>query len=160
MSFYDLKAAKADGSALDFSSLKDNVVLITNVASRCGFTHAHYTELAEVYSQLKSRGLRILAFPCNQFGRQEPGSNAEIEQFACAKYGAEYTIMAKIEVNGPNTDPVYNFLKDKTDGQDVRWNFRSYFLIDKAGAVQRFDGKSPKELIPHITAILPPESSL
>eukprot|EP01147_Barroeca_monosierra_P005886 gene5886-9073_t len=156
MEFHKLKAPRWDGSILDFSTMRENIVLITNVASRCGFTHAHYKELTEVYSKFAHRGLRILAFPCNQFGRQEPGTNAEINNFACSKYNAAYDIMSKIEVNGENTDPVYLFLKEKTDGLDIRWNFRSYFLVDRAGAVQRYDGKSPSEIEQHISDLLPP----
>ncbi|EGD77475.1 glutathione peroxidase 1 [Salpingoeca rosetta] len=159
MAFHELRATKANGTLLDFASLKQNIVLITNVASRCGFTHSHYTELAEVYAKFQHRGLRILAFPCNQFGRQEPGTDAEIESHVCNKYNATFDIMSKIDVNGPNTDPVYTFLKENTDGQDIRWNFRSYFLVDKAGAMQRFDGKSPRDLISAINTLLPPEEN-
>lgn len=118
-----------------------------NVASRCGLTTSNYTELAQLYKKLKGQDFEVLAFPCNQFGGQEPGSNRDIKQFACSRFKAEYPIFDKVEVNGFNTSPIYKFLKASKStgflgtllGDNIKWNFEK-FLVDKNGqVVQRFD---------------------
>ncbi|CAI8598150.1 unnamed protein product [Vicia faba] len=114
-----------DKKDVSLSKFKGKVLLIVNVASRCGLTSSNYTELSHLYENFKDRGLEVLAFPCNQFGMQEPGSNEEIKQFACTKFKAEFPIFDKVDVNGPFTAPVYQFLKSSSGGffgDLVKWN--------------------------------------
>nr|XP_011463853.1 PREDICTED: probable phospholipid hydroperoxide glutathione peroxidase isoform X1 [Fragaria vesca subsp. vesca] len=130
-----LKDAK--GNDVDLSVYKGKVLLIVNVASKCGLTNANYTELNQLYQQYKDQGLEILAFPCNQFGEEEPGSNKEIEDFVCTRFKSEFPIFDKIDVNGDNAAPLYKFLKSGKRGvfgDDIQWNF-SKFLVDKDGIV-------------------------
>uniref|UniRef100_I1N9F5 Glutathione peroxidase n=1 Tax=Glycine max TaxID=3847 RepID=I1N9F5_SOYBN len=130
-------AQDAKGRDVNLSTYKGKVLLVVNVASKCGFTNSNYTQLTELYSKYKDRGLEILAFPCNQFLKQEPGSSQEAEEFACTRYKAEYPIFGKVRVNGPDTAPVYKFLKaNKTGflGSRIKWNFTK-FLVDKEGHV-------------------------
>ncbi|KAL3360414.1 hypothetical protein AABB24_013702 [Solanum stoloniferum] len=134
---YDFTVKDIDGKDVPLSTFKGKVLLIVNVASRCGLTTSNYTELSRVYEKYKNQGLEILAFPCNQFGAQEPGSNPEIKQFACTRFKAEFPIFDKVDVNGPNTAPVYQFLKSSAGGflgDLVKWNFEK-FLVDKNGKV-------------------------
>ena len=115
VTFYDLKAAMPQGKSFDFAQLKDKVVLIVNTASKCGFT-PQYAGLEEIYKKYHSRGFEILGFPCNQFGSQEPGNNDEIQEFCQLNFGVTFPIMAKIDVNGKNADPVYQWLKGEAPG--------------------------------------------
>ncbi|WZZ14498.1 hypothetical protein YC2023_107587 [Brassica napus] len=127
----------AKGNEVDLSIYKGKVLLIVNVASQCGLTNSNYTELAQLYQKYKDHGFEILAFPCNQFGNQEPGSNEEIVQFACTRFKAEYPIFDKVDVNGDKAAPIYKFLKSSKGGlfgSGIKWNF-SKFLVDKDGNV-------------------------
>ncbi|KAI4316412.1 hypothetical protein L6164_024393 [Bauhinia variegata] len=138
---YDFTVKDIDGKDVSLSKFKGRVLLIVNVASKCGLTLSNYSELSHVYEKYKTEGFEILAFPCNQFGGQEPGSNPEIKQFACTRFKAEYPIFDKVDVNGPNTAPVYQFLKSSAGGflgDLVKWNFEK-FLVDRNGkAVERY----------------------
>ncbi|KAK7260956.1 hypothetical protein RIF29_27258 [Crotalaria pallida] len=134
---YDFTVKDIDRKDVALSKFKGKVLLIVNVASRCGLTSSNYSELARLYEKYKNQGLEILAFPCNQFGMQEPGSNQEIKQFACTRFKAEFPIFDKVDVNGPFTAPVYQFLKSSAGGflgDLVKWNFEK-FLVDKNGKV-------------------------
>ncbi|XP_078157779.1 putative phospholipid hydroperoxide glutathione peroxidase isoform X2 [Carex rostrata] len=136
-SIYDYTVKDIDGKGVPLNKFKGKVILIVNVASRCGLTTSNYTELSHVYEKYKTQGFEILAFPCNQFGGQEPGSNSDIKQFACTRFKAEFPIFDKVDVNGPNTAPVYQFLKSSAGGflgDLVKWNFEK-FLVDKNGKV-------------------------
>lgn len=124
-----------------------------NVASQCGYTDTHYTQLNELYERYAERGLRILAFPCNQFGGQEPGSLNEILQFT-RKRNVKFDVFEKIEVNGENTHPLWEYLKTVqggTFGDFIKWNF-SKFIVDRHGVpVERFGPNvSPSELEPYL----------
>ncbi|EMR11579.1 hypothetical protein PNEG_00023 [Pneumocystis murina B123] len=136
MSFYNLKPT-LNNQAYDFNILRNKVVLIVNVASKCGFT-SQYSNLEKLYQKYKDSGFEILAFPCNQFGNQEPGTNEEIIEFCSRKYNVTFLIFDKIEVNGDNADPVYVFLKNQKKGllniSRIKWNFEK-FLINKTGEV-------------------------
>ncbi|CAL5434082.1 unnamed protein product [Camellia sinensis] len=131
----------AKGNDVDLSIYKGKVLLIVNVASKCGMTSSNYMELNQLYQKYKDQGLEILAFPCNQFGEEEPGSNDQILEFVCTHFKSEYPIFDKIEVNGENAAPLYKFLKlGKWGiiGDDIQWNFAK-FLVDKNGqAVDRY----------------------
>ncbi|XP_042019803.1 probable phospholipid hydroperoxide glutathione peroxidase [Salvia splendens] len=134
-SIHEFTVKDAKGNDVDLSIYKGKVLLIVNVASQCVLTNSIYTELTKLYEKYKDQGLEILAFPCNQFGSQEPGTNEQIQEFACTRFKAEYPIFDKIEVNGNNTAPLYKFLKlGKWGifGDDIQWNFAK-FLIDKTG---------------------------
>ncbi|KAJ6745320.1 PHOSPHOLIPID HYDROPEROXIDE GLUTATHIONE PEROXIDASE 1 CHLOROPLASTIC [Salix koriyanagi] len=136
-SIHDFTVKDIDGKDVALSKFKGKVLLIVNVASQCGLTSSNYSELTHLYEKYKTQGFEILAFPCNQFGGQEPGSNPEIKQFACTKYKAEFPILDKVDVNGPSTAPVYQFLKSSAGGflgDLIKWNFEK-FLVDKNGKV-------------------------
>ncbi|KAK9100135.1 hypothetical protein Scep_023565 [Stephania cephalantha] len=134
---HDFTVKDIDGKDVSLSKFKGKVMLIVNVASRCGLTSSNYTELSHLYEKYKPQGFEILAFPCNQFGGQEPGSNPEIKKFACTRFKAEFPIFDKVDVNGPFTAPVYQFLKSSSGGflgDVIKWNFEK-FLVDKNGKV-------------------------
>uniref|UniRef100_A0A7N0VIJ8 Glutathione peroxidase n=1 Tax=Kalanchoe fedtschenkoi TaxID=63787 RepID=A0A7N0VIJ8_KALFE len=136
---YDFTVKDIDGNEVSLSKYKGKVLLVVNVASKCGLTSSNYTELSKLYDKFKDQGFEILAFPCNQFGGQEPGSNSEIKQFACTRFKAEFPIFDKVDVNGPNTAPVYKFLKSSAGGllgDVIKWNFEK-FLLDKNGKVYK-----------------------
>ncbi|KAJ0048144.1 hypothetical protein Pint_15195 [Pistacia integerrima] len=127
----------ASGHDVDLSTYKGKVLLIVNVASKCGMTNSNYTELNQLHEKYKNQGLEILAFPCNQFGEEEPGSNDQIMEFVCTRFKSEFPIFDKIDVNGKYASPLYTFLKKGKwgiFGDDIQWNFAK-FLVDKNGQV-------------------------
>ncbi|KAJ7523872.1 hypothetical protein O6H91_18G066000 [Diphasiastrum complanatum] len=136
-SIHEFVVKNGAGQDVNLSNYEGKVLLVVNVASQCGFTTPNYTELTTIYGKYKDQGLEILAFPCNQFGAQEPGTDEQIKEFACTRFKAEYPIFSKIDVNGPSAAPVYKFLKASKGGsenEDIKWNFVK-FLVDKAGQV-------------------------
>jgi len=136
-SIYDFTVKDAKGNDVALSTYKGKVLLIVNVASKCGMTNSNYIELNQLYEKYKDQGLEILAFPCNQFGEEEPGSNDQITEFVCTRFKSEFPIFDKIEVNGENAAPVYKFLKLGKWGffrDDIQWNFAK-FLVDKDGQI-------------------------
>lgn len=136
-SIYDFTVKDIRGNDVSLSDYNGKVLLIVNVASKCGLTHSNYKELNVLYEKYKSQGFEILAFPCNQFLGQEPGSNEEILEAACTMFKAEFPIFDKVEVNGKNTAPLYKFLKLQKGGlfgDGIKWNFTK-FLVDKEGKV-------------------------
>jgi glutathione peroxidase len=135
MSFYDFKFKNLDGQPFDFGSLKGKRVMIVNTASECGYT-PQYKQLQELYSQMGGEKFTIIGFPANNFGGQEPGSNAEIASFCQKNYGVSFPMMEKISVKGSDVDPLYQWLTSKSmngvsDGK-VKWNFHK-FLVDENG---------------------------
>ncbi len=156
-SLYDFTVTKNDGSEFSLATLRDNPVLIVNTASKCGFT-GQYSGLEELYQEYKEKGLTILAFPCDQFAHQEPGTDAEIAEFCKLNHGVTFPIMSKIEVNGKGADPLYVWLKKQGPGalgNSIKWNFTK-FLVGKDGtSVQRFASKTePKDLKSSIEEVL------
>jgi glutathione peroxidase len=140
-SIYDFKAKSLDGKDVDLADYKGKALLIVNTASKCGFT-PQYEGLEKLYETYKDKGLAILGFPCNQFGAQEPGSASEIGQFCMKNYGVSFPMFEKIEVNGANAHPLYNWLKDEKPGvlgtKNIKWNFTK-FLVNRDGkVVERF----------------------
>ncbi|KAF8393896.1 hypothetical protein HHK36_020096 [Tetracentron sinense] len=136
-SIYDFTIKDIRGNDVSLSSYSGKVLLIVNVASKCGLTHSNYKELNVLYEKYKNQGFEILAFPCNQFAGQEPGNNEEIQEVACTMFKAEFPIFDKVEVNGKNTVPLYKFLKSQKGGifgDGIKWNFTK-FLVDKDGKV-------------------------
>ncbi|KAM3391557.1 hypothetical protein ACQJBY_012943 [Aegilops geniculata] len=125
------------GNDVELSRYKGKVLLIVNVASRCGLANSNYTELGQLYEKYREKGLEILAFPCNQFAGQEPDSDEKIVEFACNRFQAEFPIFRKVDVNGNNAAPLYKFLKSERGGlfgERIKWNFTK-FLVDKEGHV-------------------------
>ncbi|KAJ6991371.1 hypothetical protein NC653_019538 [Populus alba x Populus x berolinensis] len=136
-SVYDFTVKDIHGNDTSLSEYSGKVLLIVNVASKCGLTHSNYKELNVLYEKYKNQGFEILAFPCNQFAGQEPGSNEEIQDTVCTIFKAEFPIFDKIDVNGKNTAPVYKFLKSEKGGyfgDAIKWNFTK-FLVNKEGKV-------------------------
>ncbi len=143
-SIYEFSAKSPDGRAVALSQFAGKVLLVVNTASQCGFT-PQYAGLETLYRRYRDRGPVVLAFPCNQFGGQEPGSAEEIQVFCNRNYGVSFPVFAKIEVNGPHAHPLYRFLKAERPGllgmlglSGIKWNFTK-FLVDREGlAVARF----------------------
>ncbi|KXS13638.1 glutathione peroxidase [Gonapodya prolifera JEL478] len=154
MSLYDFTPTDAKRQPFPLKNLAGKVVLVVNVASACGFT-PQYTGLQALYDKYQARGLEIVGFPCNQFGKQEQGTEEEILTFCSTKYSVTFPIMKKIEVNGANTDPLYAFLKAAKGGGDIKWNFEK-FLVGKDGkVVDRYNSrKTPAELDSIIASLL------
>uniref|UniRef100_A0A7S2EC20 Glutathione peroxidase n=1 Tax=Ditylum brightwellii TaxID=49249 RepID=A0A7S2EC20_9STRA len=145
-SFYDLKADDIDGNVVDFSNLWGKAVIVVNVASHCGYTESHYRSLVQLHKEVAgTEKVEIMAFPCNQFGAQEPEECPIIKAFAKRK-GVEFTMMDKIDVNGATAHPVYKFLKSQAGPPAIGWNFATYFVISPDGHVQSFSGVEPLEL--------------
>ena len=136
--FYKLSAKLSTGERLEFSKLRGSVILIVNTASQCGFT-PQYVGLQNMYEKHQHNNFKILAFPCNQFGAQEPNNNENILKFCEMKYGVTFPIMEKIFVNGANAHPVFKFLTNEKKGfliKNIKWNFTK-FLIDRKGIVRK-----------------------
>lgn len=156
--FYDLTPKDAQGNPFPFSELKGKVVVIVNVASKCGFT-PQYKELEKLNEKYKDQPVQIIGFPCNQFGGQEPGSDKDIQNFCSLNYGVTFPVLAKVDVNGDNADPVYKYLKSQKSGllglTRIKWNFEK-FLIDQNGTVVERFGliTKPQLLEPKIDALL------
>ena len=135
-SVYDFNALSLGGEEIPLSRFQGQVLLIVNTASACGFT-PQYRGLEALYRSFGPRGFSILGFPCNQFGGQEPGAAAQIEQFCSDTYGVSFPMFAKIEVNGANANPLFRYLKDQKSGvlgSTIKWNFTK-FLVDRSGKV-------------------------
>jgi glutathione peroxidase len=133
--FYDFTVQGLDGTADILAPLRGKVALVVNVASKCGYT-PQYTGLEELYQELKDKNFAVIGFPCNQFGAQEPGTAAEIQNFCSVNFGVTFPLSAKIDVNGPRRHPLYAWLTAKENGfpGDIGWNFEK-FLIDRDGRV-------------------------
>lgn len=145
MQITDFEVKQSDGSALDLSAHKGKVLLIVNTASKCGFT-PQYEGLEKLHQEYADQGLEILAFPCNQFGNQEPGDAEEIKNFCSLNYDVSFPLMAKIDVNGDDADPLWKHLKSEKSGllgSRIKWNFTK-FLVDRDGNVVARHGPAVK----------------
>ena len=157
MTIHDFSARLGTGEERRLTDYRGKVLLIVNVASKCGFT-PQYNGLQNLYEQFQPHGFEILAFPCDQFGHQEPGSDAEIATFCDDTYGVTFPLFAKIEVNGKNAHPLYVWLRQQKGGllgNKIKWNFTK-FLVDKAGVVRaRFAPMTkPERLVREVVALL------
>ena len=157
MTVYDFIVQSAHGEAIALDRYRGQVLLIVNTASRCGFT-PQYEGLEALQRRFGERGFSVLAFPCNQFGQQEPEGDDTIQSFCQLNYGVSFPVMAKIEVNGRNADPLFDFLKQARRGvlsDAIKWNFTK-FLIDREGQVaDRFAPTTkPERLAAQIEALL------
>jgi glutathione peroxidase len=155
---YDFKVKTIEGKETTLEAYKGKVMLIVNVASKCGYT-PQYDGLEALYRKYKEQGLVVLGFPCNQFGSQEPGSEEEIQNFCRVNFGVTFPMFSKINVNGEETHPLYRYLKSEQPGilgtEAIKWNFTK-FLVDKEGnVVERFGSSTkPVELEEKIEALL------
>jgi glutathione peroxidase len=141
-SIYDISLKDIDGKSTSLKAYKGKVLLVVNVASKCGYT-PQYAGLEALQEKYKGKGFTVLGFPCNQFGGQEPGTNEEIKQFCASRYEVSFPLFDKIEVNGQNRNPLYAALagKDSPFAGDIKWNFTK-FLIGRDGTIlKRFDSK-------------------
>ena len=138
-SVYNFNCKTPAGKDRPLADFKGKVLLVVNTASKCGFT-PQFKGLEEIYDKYRDKGLEILGFPCNQFGKQDPGSNDEIMEFCQLNYGVSFPMFGKIEVNGDAADPLYKHLKKAAPGvlgsEGIKWNFTK-FLVDSDGNVVR-----------------------
>ena len=153
MNLYEFSVKDIDGSEVDLSSYKGKVILIVNVASACGFT-PQYEGLQDLFERYKDKGLEILAFPCNQFGSQEPGSNDQIKTFCADKYNISFKLFDKVDVIGEHASPLFNYLNEVA-GRDIKWNFTK-FLFDQNGNFIKGYGsmKTPKMIEENIIELV------
>jgi glutathione peroxidase len=177
MSTHEFSVATAQGSERSLGDYAGRVLLIVNVASKCGLT-PQYEGLEQLYREHKGRGLEILGFPCNQFGGQEPGTDAEIQDFCATNYNVTFPVLGKIDVNGPDAAPLYQYLRREAPGDfgpdsgplyehvknsrpealgtdEIKWNFTK-FLVGKDGNVlKRFEPTvTPDQIRPELDALL------
>jgi glutathione peroxidase len=158
MSIYDFKVKDIEGKEISMSKYKDKVLLIVNVASKCGFTN-QYEGLEKLFDKYKDKEFIVLGFPSNQFANQEPGTNKQIQEFCTLTFGVKFDMFAKIDVNGDNADPLYVYLKENAPGfagtEAIKWNFTK-FLIDKNGEIVERYGSitTPEEIEPKIVELL------
>jgi glutathione peroxidase len=158
MSIHEISAKRIDGSSIDLAEYRGKVLLIVNVASRCGFT-PQYAGLEALYRKYGDRGFVVLGFPCNQFGSQEPGSEAEIGAFCSSTYDVTFPMFAKVDVNGADAHPLFQQLKSAKPGilgtEAIKWNFTK-FLVDRNGnVIERYAPKdSPESLDSAIAAAM------
>ncbi|MGK7908091.1 MAG: glutathione peroxidase [Synechococcus sp.] len=158
MSIYDYTATTIDGESKSMGEFRDRALLIVNVASKCGFT-PQYKGLEALYRKYHEQGFDVLGFPCNQFGSQEPGTEAEIKEFCSLNYDVTFPMFSKVDVNGGNADPLFKYLKSEQKGflgtEAIKWNFTK-FLVDKSGkVVKRFGSNdSPESLEKAVAEVL------
>ena len=157
MSIYDIEVKDIDGKTLTLDKYENRVMLIVNVASKCGYT-GQYKGLQELHEKYADKGLSILGFPCNQFLSQEPGTEEEIKNFCMTSFGVEFDMFSKIAVNGTNAHPLYVFLKEQAGGvgfDAIKWNFTK-FLVDRDGNVVKRYAPSvkPQDIQKDIEALL------
>jgi glutathione peroxidase len=157
-SLYDFNVTTIDGQSEKLEAYRGQVLLVVNVASRCGFT-PQYADLEALYRKHRAEGFTVLGFPCDQFAHQEPGDEAEIKNFCSLHYDVTFPLFAKIKVNGADAHPLYRFLKAARRGifytKAIKWNFTK-FLVDRAGTVERryAPNTTPAQLEEDVVALL------
>jgi glutathione peroxidase len=161
MSLFDISVKTLGGTIQSLDVYRGKTLLIVNVASRCGFT-PQYAGLEALYRKYKDQGLVVLGFPCNQFGHQEPGTAAEIQQFCATTYDVTFPLFAKIDVNGPATHPLYELLKSAKPGllgtEGIKWNFTKFLVNGRGEVVARYAPSDTPEKIEQAVANLLKES--
>lgn len=158
MSVYDYKVKNIEGQEISLSKYEGKVLLIVNVASKCGFT-SQYEGLEKLFQDYKDEEFMILGFPSNQFGSQEPGSNKEIQEFCRLTYGVDFDMFAKVDVNGENEIPLYTYLKKEASGifgtTGIKWNFTKFLIDSKGKVIERYGSSTkPVEIEPEIKKLL------
>jgi glutathione peroxidase len=159
MGLFDFDVKNAKGETVSLSKYKGKAVLVVNVASECGFTY-QYEGLQKLYEEYQAKGLEILGFPCNQFGGQEKGTNDEIQGFCTGRFGVRFPVLAKVDVNGDQADPVFKFLKKEARGflgsQKIKWNFTKFLVSPEGEVVKRFGSvDKPESMKSEIEKVLP-----
>lgn len=157
-SIYDFEVNTISGKKVPLAEYKDKVLLIVNTASKCGFT-PQFSGLEKLYEELHEQGLEILGFPCNQFLKQDPGSDSEISEFCSLNYGVTFPMFSKIEVNGDNTHPLYNYLKSEAKGllgsEKIKWNFTKFLVNREGKVIKRYaPNTEPKDIEKDIKDLL------
>ena len=140
MNIYDFKVRNAKGEEVPMTDYQGKVLLIVNTATGCGFT-PQYEGLQKLYDKYRDKGLEILDFPCNQFGHQAPGTEEEIQEFCTLKYKTTFPLFAKIDVNGEDADPLFEYLKTQRGGflgNDIKWNFTKFLVSRDGKVVERY----------------------
>jgi len=155
---YDFQAQSIAGETVNLSDYKDKALLIVNTASACGFT-PQFAGLEALQQEFASQGLVVLGFPCNQFGSQDPGSNEDIGAFCQKNYGVSFPMMAKIDVNGPQAHPLFQWLKTQAPGilgsEGIKWNFTKFLVNRQGQVVKRYASlDKPASMSADITAVL------
>jgi glutathione peroxidase len=155
---HQFSVATADGATRSLGDYAGKVLLIVNVASKCGLT-PQYKGLESLYRAGKDRGLEVLGFPCNQFGGQEPGTDAEIQEFCSTTFDVTFPVLAKVDVNGPDADPLFRYLRAEAPGttgdDEVKWNFTKFLLSRDGKVIRRFEPTvTPEEIEPELAALL------
>lgn len=149
-SIYEFSMPRLNGKEQSLSDYKGQVLLVVNTASKCGFT-PQFEGLETLFKDLKDKGLVVLGFPCNQFGKQDPGNDDEIGEFCQINYGVSFPMFSKVEVNGDNTVPLYKYLKSEGPGllgtEGIKWNFTKFLINREGKVVKRFAPKDKPEAI-------------
>jgi glutathione peroxidase len=155
---YDFSATSIDGIERQLADYKGKVILVVNTASKCGFT-PQYEGLEQLYEKYVDRGLVVLGFPCDQFGHQEPGTEEEIAVFCERNYGVSFPMFAKIDVNGDDAHPLYQWLRTEQGGiagDAIKWNFTKFLLDTEGRVVKRYGSTTkPEKITDDIEALLP-----
>jgi len=161
MAFYDLADRDMDGNEVKMDKFKGDVLCVVNVASEWGLTKSNYVQFSKLFDEYDSRGFKILAFPCNQFGGQEPGTHDEILEFVESKFGAKdkFTWFEKADVNGKDAREVYSFLKDSLSAEDgtkdIQWNFGKFLVDHEGNPFKRYHPKfNPEDMVTDIEELL------
>ena len=149
-SVYDFVATSIDGTTVPLDTYRGRTLLIVNVASRCGYT-PQYAGLERLYRAHKDEGFVVLGFPCDQFGRQEPGTNEEIQEFCSREYNVSFPLFSKIKVNGPDAHPLFAYLKSQKKGllgsEAIKWNFTKFLVGPDGSVVKRYGSAQTPEQI-------------
>ena len=155
---HDFTATSLAGTETDLSQFKGKAVLVVNTASKCGFT-PQYEGLEKLYEEYEDQGLVILGFPCDQFGHQEPGTEDEIEEFCQVNYGVKFPMFAKVDVNGSDAHPLYQWLRSQKGGvlgDKIKWNFTKFLVDPDGNVVDRYASTTkPEKLVDDIQKVLP-----
>ena len=159
MTVFDFTVKASNGEEIDLSQYSGQALLIVNTASKCGFT-PQFAGLEEIWQEYKDQGLTVLGFPCNQFGSQDPGTNDEITEFCQVNYGVTFPMMAKIDVNGSDADPLYQWLTSEATGvlgtKKIKWNFTKFLIDPQGNVVERIGSRDePAKIKPDIEKVLP-----
>ncbi|MBL6696163.1 MAG: glutathione peroxidase [Luminiphilus sp.] len=155
---FDFSAEDTKGDNVALENFRGKVLLIVNTASKCGFT-PQYEGLEKLQTDYHEKGFEVLAFPCNQFGKQEPGSNEEIVEFCTTRFSATFPIFSKIDVNGADTHPLYAWLKQQAKGimgtERIKWNFTKFLINRQGEVVKRYGSQAkPEQIADDIAALL------
>ena len=155
---YKFDCKNAEGEVVSLSDYKNKLLLIVNTASKCGFT-PQYEGLNNLHLKFKDKDFSVLGFPCNQFGKQEPGTNKEIQEFCSLNFQIEFPVFAKIDVNGSTADPLYQYLCETKPGllgsKKIKWNFTKFLVDQKGNVVSRFaPNTKPEDIEKEIEALI------